>query len=263
MKKQIALVENLNAPANYDDAAVKEYLTSLGNNLKPVHKDQFIVICKAFGLNPFLREIYGVPYGDKFSIIVGYEVYIKRAERTGLLNGWEKGIKIEGNETIAWVKIHRKDWQHPFYHEVYLSEYIQQSPLWKSKPKTMIQKVAIAQGFRLAFSEHLGGIPYTADEVPEVMPEAPNKALEIAQVPEQKEPVEVAQTEVTVNMDIEEFITRELQEVTDECHDKLHWKKAQDWMKAQDWYKGNSRLANKIFVSAHAAWSQLEQHSEV
>ena len=38
--------------------------------------------------------------------------------------------------------------------------------MWGSKPRTMIKKVAIAQGFRLAFPVELGGIPYTADELP-------------------------------------------------------------------------------------------------
>jgi hypothetical protein len=31
----------------------------------------------------------------------------------------------------------------------------------------MIKKVAMAQGFRLCFSDELGGMPYTADELPD------------------------------------------------------------------------------------------------
>ena len=41
--------------------------------------------------------------------------------------------------------------------------------MWASKPYTMIKKVAIAQGFRLAFPDEIGGMPYTADELPDEM----------------------------------------------------------------------------------------------
>lgn len=47
----------------------------------------------------------------------------------------------------------------------------------------MIKKVAIAQGFRLCFSDELGGMPYTADEI--------NSEIEMINVPvEPKQPVE-------------------------------------------------------------------------
>jgi hypothetical protein len=80
------------------------------------------------------------------------------------------------------VEITRRDWQAPFYHEAYLDEYDQNNTMWKGKPRTMIKKVAIAQGFRMAFPVELGGIPYTADEmpsVPEVITQEPAKITQI------------------------------------------------------------------------------------
>ena len=50
-----------------------DYLKSLGTNLPEKHIKKFIHIAKTFQLNPFIREIYGIPYGDNFNIIVGYE----------------------------------------------------------------------------------------------------------------------------------------------------------------------------------------------
>ena len=153
-------------------SSVGKYLDSMGNKLSKHHRDQFIEICAAFSLNPFLREIYGIPYGDKFSIIVGYEVYLKRAETSGLLVGWKSYVKGEGKSMLGCVEISRKDWATPFYHEVLFSEYDQGNSMWKSKPQTMIKKVAIAQGFRMAFPVELGGMPYTSDEIA-IEPSAP------------------------------------------------------------------------------------------
>lgn len=155
---------------NYKDIAI-QWLTSTGNLKKfnESQKNQFIDICVAFGLNPIKREVYGIPYGDKFNVIVGYESYIKRAERSGQLNGWNVEVIGSGNDMKAIITIHRRDWDNPFVHEVYFEEYNTNQNLWKTKPRTMLKKVAIAQGFRMCFSETLGGMPYTADELPDEM----------------------------------------------------------------------------------------------
>ena len=149
------------------------YLTAMGlaPTLTDKEKMQFLEIARAYNLNPFKREIYCTKYGQNFSIIVGYESYIKRAERSGLLNGWAVKTEGAGNDLKAIVTIHRKDFAQPFEHEVYYSEYVQfkadgqPNIFWKSKPITMIKKVAISQAFRMCFSSEIGGMPYTAEEV--------------------------------------------------------------------------------------------------
>ena len=160
-----------------------EYLDVVGlsSELLPQEKTQFIEIARAYQLNPFKREVYCVAYGKgdfrKLSIITGYEVYLKRAERTGLLNGWK--IRTEGkigDGTLkACISIYRKDWTEPFEHEVYYREYVQKDKsgkvnrFWSEKPVTMLKKVCIAQAFRLCFPDDIGGMPYTSDELPEEM----------------------------------------------------------------------------------------------
>jgi hypothetical protein len=71
------------------EAQLIEHLENLGlvNKLTAAEKKTFISMAKAFNLNPFKREIHVSKYGETFSVITGYEVYIKRAERTGLLDG--------------------------------------------------------------------------------------------------------------------------------------------------------------------------------
>ena len=145
-------------------AKATEWLQNMGTQLPPAQTSQFLELCQAYKLNPFKREIYAVGYGNKFNIIVGYEVYLKRAERTGKLNGW-KCVTNEDN-TKAKVTIYRKDWQYPFEHEVILSEVKQNSPIWQKMQTFMMKKVCIEQGFRLCFPDEMGGMPYGEEEVP-------------------------------------------------------------------------------------------------
>jgi len=128
----------------------------------------FMNISKSYGLNPFKREIHFVKYGNNpGSIIVGYESYIKRAERTGLLDGWEVALGKDDLGEKATITIHRKDRSKPFVWAVYRDEFDQQQANWKKMPKFMLRKVAIAQGFRLAFPEDIGGMPYIPEEIPQ------------------------------------------------------------------------------------------------
>jgi len=148
----------------------------LGVSLSDKEKVQFFNICKAYNLNPIKKEIYAVKYGSSpASIIVGFETYIKRAERSGLLDGHETITQgsIKDGDLRAIITIYRKDWTRPFKHEVYYSEYVQKTSsgqvtkFWSEKPITMLKKVAMAQGFRLCFSDELGGLPYTKEEIQE------------------------------------------------------------------------------------------------
>lgn len=161
-----------------DSKQVKEtaiqWLTSTGNLQKftESEKNQFIDMCVTFGLNPIKREVYGIKYKgkngfpDTFQIVIGYEVYLKRAERTGKLDGFNVECKKMGDEIIATCTIYRKDWTHPFIHSVLLSEYNQKNKMWNEKPVTMIKKVATEQAFRLCFPDEMGGLPYGEEELP-------------------------------------------------------------------------------------------------
>ena len=157
-----------------DDKQLIGYLDNLGltSKLTPGEKDTYIQIAKSFGLNPFKREIHVSKYGDNLSIITGYEVYIKRAERSGQLDGWNAVTSgsVAGGDLKATVTIHRKDRSHPFVWEALYEECVQKTNqgavtrFWQ-KSAFMTKKVAISQAFRLCFSDELGGMPYTSDEV--------------------------------------------------------------------------------------------------
>ena len=155
----------------------------LASQLTETEKLQFIEVAQAFRLNPFRREVHCVVYGEgeyrRMSIVVGYEVYLKRAERTGKLDGWSTRIEGEGENMKAIVEIHRKDWSEPFVHEAYWREAVQKkkdgtpTAFWTKQPRFQLKKVAISQGFRLCFPDELGGLPYDPSELPDAESLAP------------------------------------------------------------------------------------------
>jgi len=154
-----------------------EYLNVFGYSkiLSENEQNQFIQTALANNLDPFKREIHIAIYGEgsirKVSIITGYQTYLKRAERTGNLDGWRAWLEGTGDQMKAVVEIHRKDWSHSFSHEVYYEEVVQKTKtgnpnqFWSKMPRFQLRKVAIAQAFRLAFPEDLSGLPYEPAEL--------------------------------------------------------------------------------------------------
>lgn len=175
------------------------YLKSMGLNIPEQFQTQFIEIAAAMKLNPFLNEIHAISYNTKegpvFKCVTGYMVYIKRAERSGKLNGWEISTQNVGGQMVSTITIYRKDWEKPFRHAARFNEVAQYAPdgnlsrLWRKMPAFMCEKACISQGFRLCFPDELAGMPYTKEEMPEgVMLGAvqPEKQIEAPQTPEQK-----------------------------------------------------------------------------
>jgi phage recombination protein Bet len=159
---------NTNEVIQVTDDLIVEYMEAFGiaKNLTEEQKKQFIQVAKSFQLNPFKREIHCIPYNGTLTLVVGYETYLKRAERSGKLAGWKVWTegKIEDRSLKAVCEIWRKDWATSLRHEVYYQEYARNTQIWREKPYTMLKKVVIAQAFRLAFPDELGGMPYTAEE---------------------------------------------------------------------------------------------------
>lgn len=153
---------------------VHQYINTKANKAEVM---QFLHICRAWELDPFKREVHLVKYkeSEPAQIVIGYEVYIKRAEKSGLLAGWKTWIENYGEQDFkACIEIKRKDWEEPFRHEVYFEEYAQYTKdssgnkilnkFWR-KRRTQIIKVVISQGFRLCFSTDLGNLPYAIEEM--------------------------------------------------------------------------------------------------
>ena len=186
-------------------------------NLTAPEQKQFVELCKAFELNPFKREIYAIAYGEgqkrKCSIVIGYEVFLKRAYATGLVDGWKVYTQgsVEDKTLKAVIEIKRKGWDQPFIHEVFYSEYVGYvvrdgqkvvNTMWEGKPITMIKKVAIGQGFRLCFPEELSGVPYLEEEVQQEI-KGKDEAIEVnPYMPEETATVQVSKNETVTGVKV-------------------------------------------------------------
>lgn len=185
----------------------------------------FTSLCKARGLNPFLKEAYCIKYGkNPAQIVVGKDAVLKRAIKNPNYDGMESGVIVQDKETGeiterkgtfylrdienlvgGWAKVFRKDWQHPTYCSVAFDEVAQKksdgslNANWSGKGATMVEKVAKVRALRETFVEELGGM-YEAEEMGVDLPNetAPQKQ----EIIQQDEPIEVDATPVenVVNM---------------------------------------------------------------
>ena len=172
-----------------------DYLKTMNKGLTEQQTKQFLAVASAFGLNPWKREIYAVTFkgknGTEMSVVTGYETYIKRAEANPNYDGYDIEFKggferktfqkqgeygpynvtevVPKGDVSCVCTVYRKDRSHPVREEVFFDEYDQKNSMWKSKPRTMLKKVAIVSAFRKAFPFDLGGMPYTSDELPDNM----------------------------------------------------------------------------------------------
>lgn len=250
-----------------------DYLAAFGlaSQLTQEEKLQFIEVAQAFRLNPFKREIHVAVYGEgeyrRMSIVVGYQVYLDRAERTGQLDGWRAWVEGQGEDMKALVEIHRKDWHSPFVHEVYWKEAVQRkrdgqpTSFWSKMPKFQLKKVAISQGFRLAFPSELGGMPYDPAELPDAesvgsqdkpvnplplptMPDQP--AMKPTTVEDHPKPFMPADKPISVvepEPDPEDEITK-INRLHDELRSILEDNEDAFTPKHQDWILAKARQAN-------------------
>lgn len=128
----------------------------------------FINTAKTLDLNPLKREIYPVKYGDKFNIITGYEVYIKRANLSKLLEWWKVTIEKPSEEFKTWIGVFtakRLDWTQEFEWQVPMIECYKNQATWQTMKEFMLKKTTIGQGLRLLIPEVLAGMPYIAEEL--------------------------------------------------------------------------------------------------
>jgi len=178
LSKQIELLTK-NLPAVVSPPPVLELpsIEDLKNHLCPGISDSdayiFLQTAKAFGLNPFKKEIYIVPFGKRFSAIIDYHVFLSKAKQNPTYLYFEVNLRYDKDKKVdgAWCKIYDKNFgldddgkQRFFYHEIDAKEYDKEESTWKTKRNTMLKKTAIRQAHNLCYPE-LVGLPPTRDEL--------------------------------------------------------------------------------------------------
>lgn len=175
---------------------VKNYLVSGNGSVTDQEVLMFIELCKAQKLNPFIREAYLIKFGTSpANIVVGKDVFVKRAYRNPSFKGFKAGIAIlnkdgsmnyrEGSlkapgETLigGWCEVYLNDKEFPIRSEVSLEEYSKSQATWKQMPCVMIRKCAIVTALREAFPEDLQGM-YDSAEISSVPDKLPEKEVKV------------------------------------------------------------------------------------
>lgn len=191
-KEEIRLTPNI----------VQQFIVGSESQITLQEYKYFTSLCKARGLNPFLKEAYCIKYGNNpAQIVVGKDAVIKRAVLNPAFDGIESGVIVQNRETGeiierkgtfylknkeelvgGWAKVYRKDWKHQTYSSVSFDEVAQRkkdgtlNSNWQGKGATMVEKVAKVRALRETFVEDLSGM-YDADEIDDEQPqEKPKKA---------------------------------------------------------------------------------------
>ena len=145
----------------------------------------FMNTCKMQGLNPLAQgEVYLIKYSkdDPAQMVVGKDAYLRRAysnpdylyKNDGIVvqRGQEiiqkAGCCLYPGETLigGWCRVYfmRNGKERETFKEVSFGEYNKGQANWKSKPATMINKVAVSQCVRDAFPKDYEGL-YSEDEM--------------------------------------------------------------------------------------------------
>lgn len=112
----------------------------------------FLEVCKATGLDPFLKEIWYV--SEKGIIMAARDGYLRVANEHPMFDGIETRVE-RGQDKVpikAVCTVWRKDRTHPTVCEAYYNEYNKQSPVWKQYPSAMISKVAEVLALKRSFA---------------------------------------------------------------------------------------------------------------
>lgn len=167
---------------------VRNYLTNGNGTVTDQEVNYFVHLCRGQGLNPFLKEIYLIKFGQQpATFVVSKEAFLKRAEANPQYDGAESGIIVlnkdgelierkggfflKDSEQVVggWAKVYRKDRKYPSDVQVTFEEYAGRTKdgnlnsNWANRPATMIKKVALVQALREAFPNDLNNL-YTEEE---------------------------------------------------------------------------------------------------
>lgn len=206
---------------------VMKYIIS--GNTQASDKDvyAFMAKCQARRLNPLAGDAYMTTYRNKdgsttSTVIVSKDYFVRTATQQPTFDGMRAGVAVlredgevlyrEGSLVLpteqlvgGWSEVYDKGRSHPSRAEVSLSEYDTGRSMWRSKPATMIRKVALVQALREAYPGAYGGI-YDSDELDVPEPAAPVDvpAQVIEDAPEAAQPApEPTETPETYAEDVE------------------------------------------------------------
>lgn len=197
MGQIVKYVANDGVEVRLTPQTVAAYVATGNAQADPADVVRFMATCRARGLNPLAGDCYMTVYqgasGKSVSTVVSKDYFVRTATQDPAFDGMRAGIVVMGKDgqlsyregcicgrqterlVGGWAEVLVRGRSVPSRAEVSLEEYDQHRSLWKTKPATMIRKVALVQALREAFPAKFGGV-YDRDEMPADLPPEPPAA---------------------------------------------------------------------------------------
>ena len=125
-------------------------------------------IMRGFTFKNFLeKDIYAIPYGQRYSLVTSIDYARKLGMRSGVVGKSEPVIEEKDKKVISCsVTIKRKvnNYVGEYTAKVFFDEYTTGKNLWVTKPRTMICKVAESHALRMACPEEMAQV-YVEEEM--------------------------------------------------------------------------------------------------
>lgn len=148
--------------------------------------EAFLQVVRRTGLDPFAKQVYAIPFGGKYQIIVGIDGFRLIAQRSAQYAGQTpiQWLRADGSDEGRWVSawvpalwggapdekplaarvgIIRKGFAEPLVTVVTWAEFGGRGGNWQNRPAHMLAIRAESHGLRRAFPNDLGGL-YTPED---------------------------------------------------------------------------------------------------
>lgn len=139
----------------------------------------FVGMAVARGLDIWNQDIYMIPFsgvaGRRYAPVVNYQVYLDRADQSGVWAGMELEFDDDDNPTKCTVTIYRKDWSRPGKRTTFLKDVIKMRwdketrtrvpmALWATNLRQMLEKCSVVGALRF-YIPACRRMPYIQAEV--------------------------------------------------------------------------------------------------
>lgn len=164
MKENSVLISTINNEINAqlsDEATSRALLATTFKGLTPVTMKQAIMegMIRGFTFKDFLeKRVYAIPYGQKYSLVTSVDHARSIGMRSGIVGKCAPVFEEENGKIISCtITVKRKigEYVGDYTATVYMDEYTTGQNLWKTKPRTMLAKVAEMHALRMACPEEL------------------------------------------------------------------------------------------------------------
>lgn len=179
------------APASLDvtQPEIVEQIRKLcAENFTDAEFATLIQIVQATKLNPIVKEIWPLKFGNRCQIFIGINGYLKFANSHPMYDNYdEPEFEVDPKDSrqpiSCTVRVYRKDRNRPAVGKVYWSEYERTTDnkrdRWSTAPFDMLEKCALAKALRRSFHElHGTYIPEEADAERETYEREPERPIE-------------------------------------------------------------------------------------